>query len=77
MSIQARDGASRADLDVILASAMAAWDPLGARRVIIVPAPVRIIGADHPCGRCVRGVSRWPEVVYCAQGADRCPLCQI
>jgi AcrR family transcriptional regulator len=29
MSIQARDGASRADLDVIIASAMAAWDPLG------------------------------------------------
>jgi hypothetical protein len=29
LSIQARDGAARADLDVIISGAMAAWDPLG------------------------------------------------
>ena len=30
LSIQARDGASRADLEVVIACAMAAWDTLAA-----------------------------------------------
>jgi AcrR family transcriptional regulator len=44
MSIQARDGASRTDLDLIIAAAMAAWDPLVQRRSADLPAPTESSG---------------------------------